>query len=141
MRIRFYLITITYALLTIPCLGQSPEQYSCEILKSIVLNKEIKVVLDLEKRENSFIAFIDSNNYFTDCLISDMFGKDIKILQKWPTQIDSKYLLIKVENIASKKKNIVVALYCKSYKLYGYVHLKLKKNKCIIKEVQIGDLD
>lgn len=141
MSIRLYIISIAYALLTIPCLGQSQEQYSCEILKSIISNKEIEVIFHLEKRENSYIAFIDSNNYFTDCMILDMFGKSVQMLQKWPTQIDSKYLFIKVENITSKKRNIVVTLYCKSRKLYGYVHLKSKKKKYIIKDVQMGDLD
>lgn len=113
--------------------------YSCEILSEIIDNDKIIKELHLDKRKDSFVAIIDSNAFFTDCSLKDMFGKDIKVLSKTPQVSDPMVLNIRIEKIDQKKKQTIVTLYVKSREIYGIVTIREKMRKLKVKSVMLGN--
>lgn len=138
MRIKLILCLVSIILKVNLSFGQTT--YSCEVLSEIINNERIIMEFHLDKRQNSFIAIIDSNAFFSNCNLKDMFGKEIKILPKTPRDLNPKVLNIRIEKIDRKKKQTIVTLYVKSQGIYGTVTLRKKMKKFKIKEVMMGNL-
>jgi len=131
------LIAILSIISVVSSYGQS--QYSCDILTTVLGNESIVKELHLDKRNNSFVAIIDSNVFFSDCALSDLFGNKIEILSNTPNSFNQRMLYIEIVGVTQKKKCISVTLSVKSRGRYGNVILKRRANSYKVDKVRLGE--